>query len=644
MAFGVAMATLMAIIYVSPIDFTAATSSYVAAPTTLSSSAPHVAIGTQGNRLLSRPLTAKGISSTPPIDANFMVPPTKTTKQGGIAADPVQYTASIVPATPASNDKSSSFWSGVKLLITFITTVVMLPGCHGLALNIVALFKGQAYEEKSKVSCSHSDSFPFECDERRLVGPAEVTARQVSTIAMASASAGLLSGEPDDSKLERVSAIDYLTSQAGTIFLRVLGLGLFTAADMAVGKYLAALGIAFPSVVITLGALFTGLCTLNLVSAKATSSVIQFFTPATAFLARWLPIMFVPSLCNLVNVVSIISGHEIAVLLSVIFVRVIFMMTVGGLVATKLIPNGPSVDDPPAPAASGPPPVGLPGPPLMTVLGAGAWIGLMGVLYLPQFAFHFRYLLGLCGAFLCYAGCQHLQKFVAGRNKVLSKVMQPVVTCTIGTLMGLQLLSFAEGNTLLQSLSLFNTGVQLPYPKGPGDAITFLLTPAVVSMGVGIFQRREIMLKYLAPFSFLVGAQAAGSMIFMAVVLRGLGLSKVLAWSVLANSCTAPLAAEATKALAMGGITSVAIATAVISGVIGAIIGGILFDALNIKGNIPRGVAMGANSHGIGTGVLSAEEPASAPYAAMTFALVGALTVTLASLPAFQALLLAILA
>ena len=34
------------------------------------------------------------------------------------------------------------------------------------------------------------------------------------------------------------------------------------------GKGLAALGIAFPSVVISLGALFAGLCTLNLVSEK----------------------------------------------------------------------------------------------------------------------------------------------------------------------------------------------------------------------------------------------------------------------------------------------------------------------------------------------------------------------------------------
>ena len=179
-------------------------------------------------------------------------------------------------------------------------------------------------------------------------------------------------------------------------------------------------------------------------------------------------------------------------------------------------------------------------------------------------------------------------------------------------------------------------------------------------------------------------------------------------------------------------------ATAVSSGVIGAIFGGLLLDALKVKGNIPRGMALGMdhitatrshlpkadsdfklsnyseclkmtealcnrsgrlkgstvvvlrvkqkvtlfheqsmskpragpmsstaleiiranrhfssthsylcsgmNSHGVATGVLSAEEPASAPYAAMTFALVGCFGVILASIPGFQSLLMAILA
>ena len=62
---------------------------------------------------------------------------------------------------------------------------------------------------------------------------------------------------------------------------------------------------------------------------QATSSVIQFFTPATAFLSRWLPIMFVPSLCNLANVGSIVTGNEIALLLAVLFVRCVVVVTPG---------------------------------------------------------------------------------------------------------------------------------------------------------------------------------------------------------------------------------------------------------------------------------------------------------------------------
>ena len=54
---------------------------------------------------------------------------------------------------------------------------------------------------------------------------------------------------------------------------------------------------------------------------QTTSSAIQLLTPATAFLTRWLPIMFVPSLCNLPTVAPLVTRQEITLLMGLLVFR-----------------------------------------------------------------------------------------------------------------------------------------------------------------------------------------------------------------------------------------------------------------------------------------------------------------------------------
>ena len=56
------------------------------------------------------------------------------------------------------------------------------------------------------------------------------------------------------------------------------------------------------------------------------------------------------------------------------------------------------------------------------------------------------------------------------------------------------MLGYVEDIPFLMGLKLFNTGIRTPVPRGAGDAISWLLTPAVVSMGLGIFQKRYLCL------------------------------------------------------------------------------------------------------------------------------------------------------
>ena len=77
-----------------------------------------------------------------------------------------------------------------------------------------------------------------------------------------------------------------------------------------------------------------------------------------------------------------------------------------------------------------------------------------------------------------------------------------------------------EGVSYVESLKHFSTGVKFPVPLAAGDAIVSLLSPAVVSMAFGIFQKREILLKYFAPLVFLTFSHAVVSIFSVAGVLE----------------------------------------------------------------------------------------------------------------------------
>ena len=69
----------------------------------------------------------------------------------------------------------------------------------------------------------------------------------------------------------------------------------------------------------------------------------------------------------------------------------------------------------------------------------------------------------------------------------------------------------------------------------------------------------------------------------------------------LTHSATAPLAMEATKALAIGspGLT---VAAAVFSGVVGSMVGLIFLNIFKIKGKMARGIAMGVGPCSVSKG------------------------------------------
>ena len=158
-------------------------------------------------------------------------------------------------------------------------------------------------------------------------------------------------------------------------------------------------------------------------------------------------------------------------------------------------------------------------------------------------------------------------------------------------------------NPVLWSIVVIGAGLLasgVPYPSYFAGAqfIHFLLGPAVVALGLPLWERRATLSR--AWGRFLLAALAGGAAAAVSAVLIGwaLGLPGEVLRSLAPKSVTAPVAMGIAEQL--GGIPALAAVFAVLTGLVGAISGKYLFDAIGGLSMPARGFALGTASHGIG--------------------------------------------
>lgn len=141
------------------------------------------------------------------------------------------------------------------------------------------------------------------------------------------------------------------------------------------------------------------------------------------------------------------------------------------------------------------------------------------------------------------------------------------------------------------------------------DAITTLLGPATVALGLPLYRNLPIL---LARAKRALGAIMLGTLstIFVAV---GLGTALKLTDHVLlalsVKSVTSPIALELARQLQ--GDAALAASVAVACGILGAMLGPIILTRFNVTDPFTRGLALGTLSHGIGTAQAATEHPLS---------------------------------
>ena len=171
--------------------------------------------------------------------------------------------------------------------------------------------------------------------------------------------------------------------------------------------------------------------------------------------------------------------------------------------------------------------------------------------------------------------------------------------------------------------------------SGAGDFLTFVLGPAVVSLGVSIYERRVLIRQNFKEVLTATGVSCVGGLFGTAFAVRVLRLASAeLRLSMLPRNITSALAVAIAEIL--GANKSLAVAIAIVTGLLGANFGASLLDLFGIHDPVTRGLAIGSAAHGLGTAAFVDEKDAF-PFAAISMALTAICGTLLVSVPAVKA-------
>ncbi len=129
--------------------------------------------------------------------------------------------------------------------------------------------------------------------------------------------------------------------------------------------------------------------------------------------------------------------------------------------------------------------------------------------------------------------------------------------------------------------------------------IEFFLKPAVVAMGVPLYQQLERIKKQTFIVLVCQFAGCISGILSVIVLAKLMGASKEIIISLAPKSVTVPIAMEVSKMT--GGIPALTVAVVFIVGIFGAVFGYTILKIARVTNPISQSLAMGTAAHGIGT-------------------------------------------
>lgn len=187
-------------------------------------------------------------------------------------------------------------------------------------------------------------------------------------------------------------------------------------------------------------------------------------------------------------------------------------------------------------------------------------------------------------------------------------------------------------NPILVTIALLIAFLQLTginyetYERG-GQYIDFWLKPAIVALGVPLYQHLGQIRSNWLP---ILMSQLAGCLVgLVSVVAVGslMGASREVVISMAPKSVTTPIAMEVCRAA--GGIPSLTAAIVVCVGIFGAVFGFKILEVWRVKNPYSQGLGMGTASHAVGTSRAMERGEAYGVYSSLGLILNGVLTALL---------------
>ena len=171
------------------------------------------------------------------------------------------------------------------------------------------------------------------------------------------------------------------------------------------------------------------------------------------------------------------------------------------------------------------------------------------------------------------------------------------------------------------------TGISYETYEQGGQYIEFWLKPAIVALGVPLYQQLGQIRRQLLPIlmSQLVGCLVG--LVSVTLIASALGASHEVIVSLAPKSVTTPIAMEVCKT--SGGIPSLTAAIVVIVGLFGAIFGFKILEVWHVHNPFSQGISMGTAAHAVGTSRAMEKGETYGAYSSLGLILNGVLTALL---------------
>lgn len=159
--------------------------------------------------------------------------------------------------------------------------------------------------------------------------------------------------------------------------------------------------------------------------------------------------------------------------------------------------------------------------------------------------------------------------------------------------------------------------------------VSYLLTPATVSLAVPLYQQLSLLKKNLKAVAAGIVSGVLASLVSVLLLAKLFGLSHEMYVTLLPKSITTAIGMGVSEEI--GGIVTITVAVIIITGVLGNMIADVVYRVFRIQEPIAKGLGLGVSSHAIGTAKAMEMGPVEGAMSSLAIAVAGLLTVIGAS-------------